>query len=160
MRKSLLLSAAILAVAAPALASSPDVSVRIGGDLVEEADKLGQREVQEQVDRLAETVTRTLDRRGALDGARIDLVVVDLKPNRPTFQQLADQPGLDGLRSRSIGGAAIEGEIVTTSGQRIPVRYDWYSHSLNDVRGFAVWQDADRAFDRFAVNLAEGRYTR
>ena len=147
-----------LALAMAASAQAQQVTVDIGPDLRRQADVLGEREVREQADRLAEVVSRTLDRRGALDGARINLVLTDLKPNRPTFQQLVDRPGLDGMRSISIGGAAIEGEIVTASGERIPVSYDWFSHSLADVRGFTTWQDADRAYARFAANLAAGRY--
>lgn len=147
-----------LMLAMAASAQAQQVTVDIGPDLRRQADVLGEREVREQADRLAEVVSRTLDRRGALDGARINLVLTDLKPNRPTFQQLVDRPGLDGMRSISIGGAAIEGEIVTASGERIPVSYDWFSHSLADVRGFTTWQDADRAYARFAANLAAGRY--
>jgi len=155
-----LCAALALAAATPSMALEPTVSVTIGGDLVEEAEKLGEREVQEQADRLAQVVTRTLDRRGALDGAQINLVLTDVRPNRPTFQQMTDQPGLDGMRSISIGGAAIEGEIVTAAGERIPVSYDWYTSSLAEVTGFTTWQDAERAFSRLAVNLAEGRYVR
>jgi len=147
-----------LALAMAASAQAQQVTVDIGPDLRRQADVLGEREVREQADRLAEVVSRALDRRGALDGARINLVLTDLRPNRPTFQQMVDRPGLDGMRSVSIGGAAIEGEIVTASGERIPVSYDWFSHSLADVHGFTTWQDADRAYARFAANLAAGRY--
>lgn len=152
------LAAALAVAAPPALAEPASINVTLGGDLQDEARELGRREVQEQADRLAEIVQRVLAREGALDGARIDLVLTDLKPNRPTFQQLADRPGLDGHRSRSIGGAAIEGQITTADGRTVPVRYDWYSTSLADVRGFNTWQDADRAYQRLAVNLADGRY--
>lgn len=150
---------AVLAVAAtPALADPGAVNVTVGRDLQEKADDLGERDVRDQADRLAEVVRRTLARRGELDGARIDLVLTDLKPNRPTFEQLAARPGLDAHRSISIGGAAIEGRITTAAGEVIPVKYDWFSHSLADVRGYNTWQDADRAYQRLANNLADGRY--
>jgi hypothetical protein len=135
------------------------ISVSLGPDLQEKAEELGPREVQEQADRLAELVGRALARDGDLDGARIELVLTDLRPNRPTFQQLADRPGLDGFRSQSIGGAAIEGQITTADGRTLPVRYDWFSSSLADVQGFETWSDANRAYRRLAVNLADGRYT-
>lgn len=149
---------AVLALAGAARADPAGVTVAIGADLQDQAEKLGEREVREQADRLAEVVTRALDRRDALDGATVNLVLTDLKPNRPTFQQMADTPGLDGINSISIGGATIEGEIITADGQHIPVRYDWYSLSITDVRGYSTWQDADRAYARLADNLAEGRY--
>lgn len=152
--------AAVVAVAAtPALADPATVNVTLGPDVVENAETLGERDVAEQASRLADVVRKTLSRRGALDGARIDLTLTDLKPNRPTIQQLSDRPGLDGIRSISIGGATISGHVTTADGQVHPVRYDWYSTSLRDVLGFGVWQDADRAYRRLAGNLADGRYT-
>jgi len=152
--------AAVLAFsAAPVMAEPALISVSLGPDLQEKAEELGPREVQEQADRLAELVGRALARDGDLDGARIELVLTDLRPNRPTFQQLADRPGLDGFRSQSIGGAAIEGQITTADGRTLPVRYDWFSSSLADVQGFETWSDANRAYRRLAVNLADGRYT-
>ena len=150
---------AVLAVAAgPALADPATVSVTIGPDLQEKTRDLGERDVREQADRLAEVVRRALARSGDLDGARIDLVLTDLKPNRPTFEQMADRPGLDPHRSISIGGAAIEGRITTADGRVLPVKYDWFSQSLAEVRGFSTWQDADRAYERLASRLADGRY--
>jgi len=135
----------------------PEVTVTIGGDLQDEVVKLGEREVLRQADELAETVRARLVRDGALPGARVNLVLTDLKPNRPTFQQAADRPGLSVFDSISIGGATIEGEIVTADGEHLPVRYSRYSSNLADVRGFGTWQDADRAFDRLAANLVAGR---
>ena len=150
---------AVLAVAAgPALADPATVSVTIGPDLQEKTRDLGERDVREQADRLAEVVRRALADSGNLDGARIDLVLTDLKPNRPTFEQMADRPGLDPHRSISIGGAAIEGRITTADGRVLPVKYDWFSQSLAEVRGFSTWQDADRAYERLANRLVDGRY--
>lgn len=151
--------AAVLAVAAgPAMADPASITVTLGPDLQEKAGDLGERDVRQQTDRLAEVVRRALADNAALDGARIDLVLTDLQPNRPTFEQLADRPGLDALRSISIGGAAIEGSITTADGEVRPVKYDWYSTSLAEVRGFSTWQDADRAYLRLASRLADGRY--
>lgn len=157
--------AVTLAVAGAALAQpgvqpaflAPEVTVTIGADLQDEVAKLGEREVTRQADDLAETVRTRLAREGAFPGARVNLVLTDLKPNRPTFQQAADRPGLSIMDSISIGGATIEGEIVTAEGERLPVRYSRYSSNLADVRWFNTWQDADQAFDRLASNLVAGR---
>ncbi len=145
-------------MAVSAQADPAAVNVAIGPELRREVTDLGRTEVDRQTQRLAQIVTRELTRRGVLDGATLNLVVTGLKPNRPTFEQMSHRPGLDGQRSMSIGGASIEGEIITASGERIPVSYDWYSYSLAEVQGFTTWQDAERAFSRFADNLAEGRY--
>lgn len=161
MRRLALLASlgAVLAVAAsPAMADPASINVTLGPDLQDKVEELGERDVQDQADRLAEVVRRTLVRSGDLDGARIDLVLTDLKPNRPTFQQLGDRPGLDPFRSISIGGAAIEGSITTADGQVLPVRYDWYSSNLAEVHGYTTWQDANRAYQRLASRLADGQY--
>ena len=149
---------AVLAVAGAAAADPASVTVTLGPDLQDKAEALGRRDVDQQADRLAEVVRRALNRDRGLDGARVELVLTDLRPNRPTFEQMAHQPGLDGHRSVSIGGAAIEGSITTADGQVLPVRYDWYSNSIADVRGYTTWYDADRAYQRLASRLADGRY--
>lgn len=149
---------AVAATVAGAAAAQPSVNVTLGDQLQTKTEELGAREVQEQVDRLTEIVSRALAEDAGLTGARVDLVLTDLKPNRPTFQQMLDRPGLDPIRSISIGGAAIEGQITLADGTVQPVRYRWFSHNLSDVRGFSVWQDADRAYRRLGSNLAAGRY--
>lgn len=158
MRRFAFLAPLALAVglAAPA-AAQPTVNVTIGGDLVDQVETLGQRDVDLQLDRLRSVVVRELDRRGALDGAQINLVITDLKPNRPTFQQASDRPGLSIIDSVSIGGATIEGEVVMADGQRLPVRFSRYSPTLADVQGHGTWQDAEQAYRRLAANLASGR---
>ena len=83
--------------------------------------------------------------------------LTDVAPNRPTRHQLNNTPGLDYMRSFSVGGAAIEGEVITADGQTRPVHYDWYSHDIRDARFQGTWQDADRAFMRFSRQLADGR---
>ena len=142
-------------------ATTPQVSVTVGGDLLKEVDKLGARDVQQQVDDLARVIEQELARdaagEGRWAGARVNLVLTDLKPNRPTMQQTIDRPGLSMFLSKSIGGATIEGEVVTADGQTLPVRYERYSSSIADVYGYSTWTDADRAFDGLAANLRRGR---
>jgi hypothetical protein len=149
---------AAMALAGAVAAQPSAVVVTVSPDFAKTAAELGEREVQQQADDLARTVERVLNEQQALDGARIELVITDLKPNRPTIQQATDKPGLDMMRSISIGGAAIEGTITTASGEVQPVKYERYSNNLADVRGYSTWQDASTAFNRLARNLAEGRY--
>ncbi|MBD3832652.1 hypothetical protein [Brevundimonas sp. P7753] len=149
---------AAMALAGAVAAQPSAVVVTVSPDFAKTAAELGEREVQQQADDLARTVERVLNEQQALDGARIELVITDLKPNRPTIQQATDKPGLDMMRSISIGGAAIEGTITTASGEVQPVKYERYSNNLADVRGYSTWQDAGTAFNRLARNLAEGRY--
>lgn len=148
---------AVLALAATPAMADPTVTVRIGPELQDKVEDLGAREVNDQIQRLTEVVRNTLNERGALDGATVDLVLTDLKPNKPTLAQLADNPGLDYFHSVSLGGATIEGRITTADGRVEPVKYDWYGDLVN-VRDYSTWQDANRAYRRLAVNLADGRF--
>lgn len=152
--------AAALAVAGAAQAqpdaAQPTVTVTLGADLQSRVDKLGDREVGEQAARLQTEVEQALAQR--YPGASAQLVLTDLKPNRPTMQQMRDTPGLDPIRSISIGGAAVEGTIVTADGERRPVKFSYFSPSIRDVYGFGVWHDADRAFDRLGAGIERGRY--
>ncbi|MFN3537358.1 MAG: hypothetical protein ACK4Y4_07940 [Brevundimonas sp.] len=160
MRKfSFLAAAGVTAALAGAAAAQPaDVTVTIGDRLDREASReLGQAEVAERARALEARLQRELASNPAYDGARIHLVLTDVAPNRPTRQQLSNTPGLDYIRSFSIGGAAIEGQVTTADGQVRPIRYDWYSHDIRDARFQSTWQDADRAFMRFSRQLADGR---
>ncbi|WP_309630055.1 hypothetical protein [Brevundimonas sp.] len=147
----------IAALATPAFAQTPQVNVTVGGDLTEDVEDLGQRDVDRQLERLQTVIERRLARDGALEGSQINLVLTDLKPNRPTWEQAAETPGLSIIDSFSIGGATIEGEVITADGQRLPVRYSFYSSSIAEVRGYSTWQDAEQTYARLASNLVSGR---
>ncbi|MFC5372688.1 hypothetical protein ACFPIF_09005 [Brevundimonas faecalis] len=151
--------AAALAVSGAAAAQPSAVVVTVSPDFAKTAAELGQRDVDQQVDDMRRTVERVLVQRNALDGARVELTITDLKPNRPTLQQMGDKPGLDGMRSLSIGGAAVEGTVTLASGEVQPVKFDYYTPTLADARGSTTWTDAQRAYDRLARRLADGRYT-
>lgn len=148
--------AAVMAVAATAQAQ-PRVTVTLGPDVQARVDDLGEREVARQADRLAEVVGRALARSDRYDGAEVRLTLTELKPNRPTFEQVSRTPGLSAIDSLSIGGAEVEVEVIGRDGARASGRVDYFSHSLADVRGASTWQDADRAYARVAARLESGR---
>ena len=155
---SFLAAAGVAAALAGAANAQPEVTVTIGDRLDREASReLGSEEVADQARALETRLERELSSNPAYEGARINLVLTDVAPNRPTRQQMNDTPGLDYIRSFSVGGAAIEGEVITADGQVRPVQYDWYSHDIRDSRYMGTWQDADRAFMRFSRQLADGR---
>lgn len=150
--------AAVMAIAAAAQAQTdPRITVTLGPKVQADAEKLGEREVARQADRLAEVVGRALAQSDRYDGAEVRLTLTDLKPNRPTFEQVARTPGLSAIDSLSIGGAEVEIEVVRPNGDRSTGRVDYFSHSLAEVRGFSTWQDADHAYARVASRLADGR---
>lgn len=91
------------------------------------------------------------------DDVRIELSIINARPNRPTFEQTFDHPGLDAFRSLSIGGAELRGVVRDASGaQIVEVEYRWYSHDIREtVAGGDAWWDARRAMRRFADKLAQ-----
>jgi hypothetical protein len=152
----LILAAAVLAaIASPALAQSVDV--RIGEALADKADEYGARDIERLINRLDSQAEAALGRSGRYAGARMELVIEDAAPNRPTVEQLADRPGLS-MESLGVGGAEISGEIILADGARIPVAYRWFETSIAHVGAAATWSDAERAFRRFAQRLGEGSY--
>lgn len=159
MRLHHLLPPLAVATALALPAHAQQVSVVLGPELAGKADELGRRDVEDQSATLSRIVGETLTQRNALAGARLQLVLTDLKPNRPTLEQTRRKPGLDPIRSVSIGGASIEGEAVLADGRREPIRFDYYSTSLVDVVGFTTWYDAERAYRLLADRLADGRFT-
>jgi hypothetical protein len=161
--KALALAAvASLAAGSAALAEPPppvsSVSVTIGPELREKAETTyGVRDVERLAAELQSDVERELSRSGALGGAggRLELVLVDAKPNRPTFKQLGDKAGLS-YESVSLGGATIEGRVIAADGQVIPLRYRWYEHDIREARFGGTWSDAEWTIERFASRLGRG----
>jgi hypothetical protein len=152
------LAAALSAGVASAVQASPAlVDVAIGPQLQAKAEKsYGVREVRDLAGELRSDVERALARTGAYDGARIELVLSDAVPNRPTFKQLGDKPGLS-YASFGLGGARIEGRIVTADGRETPVSYRDYETDIRFARMASTWRDAETGFDRFARDLARGK---
>lgn len=95
-------------------------------------------------------------RKANIDPASITVTIRDAKPNRPTMQQLSDEPGLDMLRSKSIGGMDLAGVAYDASGNVVgELEYDWYETNIQMVGATGVWGDANRASSRFARKFAE-----
>ena len=128
-----------------------EVEVRLSEDFQKKIDETyGQREA----DYLVEALTRDLTR--AFEGAsvaRIAATIEDARPNRPTFKDLGDEPGLS-LQSIAIGGADLSGEIYAADGALVAeVAYDWYESDIQNAIGTATWTDAKRAMARFAKTM-------
>jgi hypothetical protein len=150
---------ALAAVPAAAVAQSPEVNVTVSPELVRKAEKenYGARELNYLTERLDQKVERALARRGRLPaGTRLELVLTDARPNRPTQEMMGARPGLS-MQSLFVGGAAIEGEVILPDGSRRPVDFDRYDYNLRDAVGSTTWTAANRAFDMFASRAAEGR---
>lgn len=158
MRRLTLSALAAFSLAASVAHAAPaDVSVTVGPDLQKTFEKTyGVREAALLTADLKSSVEKALARTGAHDGARVELTLTDVKPNRPTFKQLGDTPGLS-MESFGVGGAAIEGRLVSADGTSRPLKFRWFETDIRESWARWVWSDAESAFDRFARNLARGK---
>lgn len=145
---------ASLALAAPAFAVT--VEARTSPEFQQKLkDDLGIREEKVLTDKLTEKVTHVFNARG-VKADRVVVTIQDAKPNRPTWEQSADKPGLDPMRSISIGGARVTGIAYDAAGKEIGTfEYKWYESNIANVIPGATWNDAQRTFDRFATRFAD-----
>ena len=148
--------AAIGALAILPTAAATEVAVTYSDDFAEElSDNYGDREGETLTEDIIEDLDRAFEKAGVAP-VRVDVVIVDAKPNRPTFQQLSDKPGLDPIRSISIGGMKLEGTAYDADGNVVATQeYQWFENDIRDVFGSATWSDANRASRRFAKRFAE-----
>ncbi len=145
------------AVAAPIsirpVSASPDFQEKI-------EDEYGARELEELSQTVEEALSRELEQAGAeiaqSASYAIEPTIEDAKPNRPTFKQLGDTPGLS-MQSFGIGGAKLSARIVDMRTNEVvqTVTYAWYETDIRNAVGTATWSDARRAIWRFASNVAE-----
>lgn len=156
MQRLFLVTAAFAALSTAAVAAPASVTVTVGPELQKKATKdYGVRDIERLTTELRKEVSGELAKRGRYDDARVELTLVDVKPNRPTFKQLGDKPGLS-MMSFGIGGASIEGRVVAADGVVTPISYSWYETDIRQAKGVTTWHDAEWTFDRFADRLARG----
>jgi hypothetical protein len=157
MRILAIAAAALLVSGGAALAAPATVTVSVGPKLSKTAHKnYGVKEVDRLAGELRSDVERELARTGAFQDSRIELVLVDAKPNRPTFHQMGRQLGLS-MQSFGVGGARIEGRAIAPDGAVTPLAYGWYETDIRQAPYKWVWSDAEWAFDRFARQLSHGQ---
>lgn len=152
---ALFAGALMAALGLASAASATTVTVGFGPELQRQAVSYGQRDVQDISDDLRKAVERASSRAPATAPQRADLIIEAATPNRPTFKQQGDQPGLS-LRSVGLGGATITGSVVGADGVSRPISFSWYETDLRNERGTTTWTDADRAFDYLARRIAKG----
>lgn len=152
--RTMIATAAILALTP--FASATEISVGFGGEIDEDwKDTYGERELDRLSEDIISDLERALDKRG-VEAPRIEVTILDAKPNRPTMEQLSDKPGLDFGRSVSIGGMSLKGEAFDTDGNSLlEHEYSWFENDIRHSLHRSTWGDANRASDRFAVKFAK-----
>ena len=146
----------LLALSLSPAAMAADIQIGYSAEFQQKLqDEYGVREGERLAGDLRKDLEREL-KKANTDAARIVVTINDAKPNRPTMEQLTDQPGLDMLRSKSIGGMDMSGVAYDVSGNAVAeLDYDWFETSIENVRVSGVWSDANRASRRFAREFAE-----
>lgn len=135
--------------------------ISFSADLQTELDEeLGAREGEVLQRAVTSAVEQALTRRGAMIGEpgalRVEIAIVDADPNRPTREQLAGQPGLDALRSISVGGAELHAVLRGADGQVLEeVSHRQYDQNIRDAQfSNTTWGTARRAMRQFATKVA------
>ncbi len=160
----LLVALAALAVAYAAPAAADPVALRpmtVDAKLQEKFDEdYGAREIAVLQSLVTRALTRELTAAGATiaDAApvTVETTLLDAKPSRPTMQQTIDTPGLDALRSISIGGAELRARLLDANGAPLgEVTYEWFETDLRFSLANGTWSDAQRAIRRFADKVGD-----
>jgi hypothetical protein len=154
MRFALVALAGLALITAPASALTVEAKVSPEFQAKLEED-YGVREARILTKSLVTKIEGAFARQG-VRAERVVVTIEDAKPNRPTMQQISDTPGLDPMRSISIGGAHLTGTAYDAGGTAIgTLEYDWYETDLSNVTGATTWSDARWSFDRFARRFAD-----
>ena len=122
--------------------------------------KYGDKAIEFLLDDMETEITEDFAKRGLTlsDTAPtiLRVTIEEVKPNRPTFNQLSEDPNLS-FQSFGIGGAEVSAEVVSQGGSVIGTAdFDYFSN-FNDgtLTGIGVWTDTSRAFSRFSKRLSK-----
>ena len=156
MRIATLAASAFAAILLAMPAAAVTVEARVSPEFQRKLDDdIGVRETRVLTDALTNKVRSIFVSRG-IHAERVVVTIEDAKPNRPTFEQVSSKPGLDGMRSISLGGARVTGVAYDAAGKEIgTLDYGWYESDLSNTVGSTTWTDARTAFDRFSRRFAD-----
>lgn len=146
---------ALLLMAAAPVAAAAEIAVGYSPEFTEKLQEdYGVKEGELLSGRVQRDLERELEKAG-VDVAKVDVTILDAAPSRPTFKQAGDKPGLDMMRSVSLGGMKLKAVAYDISGTPAgELEYDWYEHDIGQA-GLTTWHDAGRASNRFARKFAK-----
>lgn len=156
MRIAALAASAIAAIFMAMPAAALTVEARISTEFQKKLDDdIGLREAKVLTEALTRKVSTAFANRG-ISADRVVVTIEDARPNKPTMEQVSNKPGLDSMRSISVGGARVTGIAYDAAGKEIgSLDYDWYETDLYSTLGSTTWTDARTAFDRFSRRFAD-----
>lgn len=119
----------------------------------------GERDLAHLTERLHRKIETSFAKKGIAVSDKSSTVLrvtlANVKPNRPTFEQLRREAGLS-YQSIGIGGAEIESELITAGGRSLgTLNYTWFENDIRDAQYGGTWSDANRAISRYASRAAK-----
>lgn len=119
----------------------------------------GDRDLDLLKKRLQEKVERRFAKKGIQVSndaqAILRVTIADVRPNRPTHEQLSRDSTLS-FQSFGKGGAEIESELLSANGESLGlINYKWYEDDIREASFGATWTDTYQAFDRYARKAAK-----
>ncbi len=138
--------------------SVSDISVTVSDNIKNENIRWDERDVALLKKALLKKVSNRLNRQNLMnkDGVRLELVLVDITPNRPTFREMSKRPSLNYV-SFGLGGAEVDAHFIAADGTELgKMHYRYYADNLYDYSaGATTWYDARRSFDKFSRRLVK-----
>ena len=149
--KHLLLSALALGILPAAHAGT--INISYSEDFAEKlTEEYGEREGEYLIKALKSDLEYAFGEDLAVIGD-VNVVIEDARPNRPTFKEMGDTPGLS-MQSFGVGGARVSAVVMDANGEPLSdMSYEWYESDIKWAKGSNTWSDAKRAFDRFSRKL-------
>ncbi len=134
------------------------ITAKAGQKVLDEDIRWDSKDIEFLQKLLIKKTTRRLNGNDLMadQGARLELTLIKIMPNRPTLHEMTKRIGLN-YSSVGLGGAEIEAHLIAADGSDLgTMQYRYFSNNLYDnSTGMTTWFDARRAFDRFSRRLAK-----
>lgn len=149
-------AAALWVASALSAAQPPSAAVEFSPVVAAKLQSYGEAEAATLRSAIVAAVARETARQEIPAGLAVSVTLQDVEPTHPTRKQQGDNPSLDVVRTKFIGGAELAGEVRDGSGhvlaaltyRHFPITLGLGSSSVDP------WADARLAIDQFAVKLA------
>lgn len=105
---------------------------------------------------ISERVGAALRVGGCTAVAGIEITLLDARPTHPTDRQIENNPALDRLLTRFLGGADFRVRLLDPAGRKVQsLHYEWYAPDFRDgSRAAEPWGDVRLASEGLGSQLA------